>query len=372
MSWKKILAASTVILVALLASGYAYVKQPQFGALTEPAKLNHSTHYVAGQFRNLEPDPVLNIPEDQRKGWVDFLLAADDNRTPNTALPVDVPDLHALDRNQDLVVWLGHSSFFIQLAGKRLLIDPVLSANASPIPMTNQAFAGTLPLTVEDIPTIDYLLISHDHWDHLDYPTLMAMQDRIDEAVAGLGVGAHLRAWGFDAKRIHEADWNTMLDSKDGLRIHVLPARHYSGRLLDKNQSLWVSFALESAERSIYFSGDSGYGRHFKEIGKRFGGFDLALLDSGQYNEQWRHIHMTPEDAAQAADDLGAKAMMPAHVGKFTLAFHRWDEPFERLVSASKGKSWQLLTPRIGQMLELTDEQQMATSHWWETAQGFR
>ena len=155
-----------------------------------------------------------------------------------------------------------------------------------------------------------------------------------------------------------------MLEPVAGLRVHVLPARHYSGRMLTRNKTLWVAFALESTQRRLFFSGDSGYGPHFREIGERFGGFDLVALDMGQYDQRWAYIHMTPEEAARAADDLRTRTLLPAHVGRFSIARHAWDEPFERIATASEGKSYRLSTPRIGEPLDLRDEGQQF-SRWW-------
>lgn len=366
MKWKRTFGVLAVVIAALATSGYAYLQHPKFGALPDRSELQRSSHYANGQFQNLESEPMRVSDGDAQKGWVDMLLAPE-GRFPPGPIPSEATDLRALDRSEDVVIWLGHSSYYIQLGGKRILIDPVLSTNASPIPMTNEAFEGASPFTPDDIPDIDYLLISHDHWDHLDYPTIMALKERIGQVVAGLGVGAHFRAWGFPENKIQEADWGTTLRLDDELAIHVAPARHYSGRWLERNQSLWVSYALETDEHKIYYSGDSGYGKHLKAIGDAYGGFDLALLDSGQYDEQWRYVHMMPEDAAQAADDLRTKALMPAHVGKFSIAFHDWDDPFKRIVAASEGKAWQLVTPRIGQLVNIASLP--ASSPWWQTVQ---
>ncbi|MFP8968421.1 MBL fold metallo-hydrolase [Pokkaliibacter sp. CJK22405] len=353
--------------VAVLGAGVVgYLQLPKFGAIADQAVLSQSSHYQNGAFQNLEPMPVSTLAEgEERKGWTDMLFS-DGNRVPDHALPFEKTDLHSLDPTQDLVVWLGHSSFFIQLAGKRLLIDPVLSQNASPVPMTITAFPGTSPYQPEDIPAVDYLLISHDHWDHLDYPTLTALKDKIGMAIMGVGVGAHFRRWGFAEEQLREQDWDSSVALDNGLKIHVLPARHFSGRLFDRNQSLWVSYALETPSRRIYFSGDSGYGSHFKRIGDQYGPFDLVMLDSGQYNQQWRYVHMMPEDSVQAADDLRAKAYMPAHVGRFSLAFHSWADPFQRVTSASANHPWQLVTPEMGSVMAL-DNPVGASQQWWLT-----
>lgn len=360
---KRTLGVLTVMALGVGITAYAYLQHPKFGSLPT-ADFRQSSNWVNGQFQNLEPDPVVQIDEQDRKGWVDLFFGPKNDRTPPGPVPSERTDLHSLDPASDIVVWMGHSSFYIQLAGKRILIDPVLSANASPVPLTNLPFVGSTPFTVEDIPDIDYLLISHDHWDHLDYPTVKALQDRIGTVIAGLGVGEHFRSWGFEEARIKEADWGSTITLGDEVTVHVLPARHYSGRGLKRNQSMWVSYALESTGRKLYFSGDSGYGKHFKGIGDTFGGFDLVLLDSGQYNEQWRQTHMMPEDAVQAADDLRAKAMLPAHIGKFSISFHPWSEPFNRLLAASEGKSWRLVTPLIGQAVPLEDIPSL--SSWWK------
>lgn len=187
---------------------------------------------------------------------------------------------------------------------------------------STQAFDGTSLYSADDMPQIDYLLITHDHWDHLDHATVTSLEPKVKKVVTGLGVGAYFEHWGYPKEKIVEADWFARLATDDGLAIHVLPARHYSGRLLTRNRTLWVGFVLEHAGRRILFSGDTGYGPHFDTIARKFSGFDLVALDMGQYDARWPHIHMTPEQAVKAAQDLGAKALLPAHVGRFSIC-HR-------------------------------------------------
>ena len=215
------------------------------------------------------------------------------------------------------------------------------------------------------MPEIDYLLITHDHWDHLDYPSVKALQSKTRNVVCGLGLGAYFEHWGFAKEQIHEGDWFAALQLEKGFTIHVLPARHYSGRLLTRNKTLWAGYALETPNRRILFSGDSGYGPHIAEIGRRFDGFDLVVLDSGQYDERWPYIHMTPDEAAQAAQVLQAKAFLPGHIAKFTLAKHSWDDPFRRITAASERKNYRLLTPMIGEPIGFDNDKQRF-SHWWE------
>ena len=336
--------------------GYTYLQHPKFGDRPTDAHLRaveRSPHYGSGEFHNLVDTPMRT----GESGFLSNVLSLLLDRNPNLKPPVPLPstwiDLKALPPGEDLVVWLGHSSYFVQLDGRRILVDPVFSANASPFPGTNVAFAGTTRYTAEDMPAIDCLLVTHDHWDHLDYPSAMALLPKVGQVVVGLGVGAYFDRWGYPAARVREADWNDTLEFEAGLRIHVLPARHYSGRLLTRNRTLWVAFALETPGRKLFFSGDSGYGPHFREIGARFGGFDLAALDLGQYDLRWANIHMFPEQAAQAAEDLRTAALLPAHVGRFSIAAHDWDEPLKRIDQASLGRPYRLLTPVLGAAVRL-------------------
>lgn len=356
-----------LVLIGCLAIGACtYLHQPKFGAAPDGKRLEaieKSPNFAHGQFQNLVPTPVLTDDSSSVSIILSSLWNKKDRLKPDHPVPVAKTDLKALDIKTDVVVWLGHSSYFVQLGGKRILIDPVFSADAAPVPYANEAFDGANAYTADDMPDIDYLLITHDHWDHLDYPSVIALESRVRQVVCGLGVGAYFEQWGYAARKIHEADWFSSLQLTSDFAVHVLPARHYSGRMFDKNKTLWAGYAIESAGRRIFFSGDSGYGAHFAEIGQRFGGFDLAVLDMGQYDKRWANIHMVPEEAARAAEDLGAKALLPAHIGKFSIANHAWDEPMERIVAASEGKKYRLLTPAIGQAANLNAVHSF--SHWW-------
>lgn len=347
---------------------WAFLRQAKFGALPVESDLRHiltSPHYADGTFHNVVPRAILSDNSSFAVALLHSLVAKRVNPIPPCPVPSKRVDLHTLDRFQDTIIWLGHSSFFIQLGGGRILIDPVFSPNAAPVSFSTPAFAGATPYSVHDMPNIDCLMISHDHWDHLDYPTVIRLKSKIRNIVCGLGVGAHFRRWGFSDNLIHEADWGDVIHLSTEMRVHVTTASHYSGRSLTRNKTLWAGFVLETSEKRIFFSGDSGYGPHFADLGKRFGNIDLVLLDCGQYNERWRYIHMTPEEAVQAAADMGAKALLPAHVGKFSLAYHPWDEPFKRITVASQGKNHQLITPIIGEPVGLT-EHLPHFPRWWE------
>ena len=361
---KRLAALSLALLCALGMSACAYI-YPALGQLPADESLRASPHYRDGAFRNEVASPP-------RPGGFGFILAVirgrfepRDRPAPSAALPSMKIDLAALPLEQDTVVWLGHSSYFVQVAGKRLLIDPVFSNYAAPLPGMVRAFDGTSPYTVEDLPEIDAVLITHDHYDHLDHATMEALEPKVRLVITGLGNGAHLRHWDYPPKKIREMNWHTSVDIAPGLRVRVLPAQHYSGRFMERNQSLWASYALETPQRRMYFSGDTGFGPHFAAIAQRFDSFDFVALDAGQYNAKWADIHMTPEEASRAAEILGARALLSGHAGRFTLARHAWDEPFERALAASQGKSYRLLTPRIGEPVRLGDVQP-TFPHWWK------
>jgi len=363
------LVALVAIILVLIASVFLYLRHPVFGQLPQGDRLAHiesSPNYVDGAFQNLVDTPFLTEGATQLSIRIDSVLAKKGTPRPGHEIPSRRTDLHHLDVNDDLVVWLGHSSWYVQLGGQRILIDPVFSGNAAPLPGMITAFDGTNLYSAQDLPPIDVLMITHDHYDHLDYPTILALEPLARQVVAGLGVGAHFDAWGYDNAVVQELDWYQSQSIGDGLTIHATPARHYSGRTFTRNQSLWVGFVLETAQRQIFFSGDSGYGEHFADIGQRHGPFDWVSLDSGQYDPRWAHLHMNPEQAAQAATDLGANALTPAHVGRFTLAPHDWNDPFERLTIATEGRNYALWTPIIGQPIYLDGRAQTFQS-WWKT-----
>ena len=365
---RQVLIAGVALPALFSLAACAFLQQPKFGAIPEGerlATLQRSPNHADGEFRNLVDTPVLVDGAGSFSTLVAYLFQPTGNLRPASPPPTVKTNLKALDTRRDTVVWLGHSSYFVLFAGKRILIDPVLSPYASPVSFSTQAFAGTTLYGVDDLPDIDVLLITHDHWDHLDHATVSALQGKVGRAIVPLGVGAHLERWGYTAGQISEADWYDTRELDGGLAIHVVPARHYSGRWLTRDRALWAGFVLASPRARILFSGDTGYGPHFKDLAQRFGGFDLAALDMGQYDARWPYIHMTPEEAAQAAADLHAQALLPAHVGRFNIALHAWDDPFARIVAASRERPYRLATPMIGEPL-IVNETAQRFSRWWE------
>lgn len=296
----------------------------------------------------------------------DFIFKKFPRTRPIDDIPSVKTDLKKIPVTENVLIWFGHSSYFIQLNGKRFLIDPVFSGNASPIPNSNKSFKGADIYSADDMPEIDFLLITHDHYDHLDYPTIMQLKPKIRQIVCGLGVGEHFDYWKFDSTKIMEKDWNERVVIAGSFTLHTAPARHFSGRGFTRNNTLWLSFILQTPHLKLYLGGDSGYDTHFAEIGEKFGGFDLALLDNGQYNVAWQAIHMLPGEGLKAAKDLKTKRLFPVHSSKFKLANHPWDEPL-KTISELNEKAYQLplVTPKIGEVVYLNNSNQVF-SQWWK------
>ena len=285
--------------------------------------------------------------------------------TPVDSIPSVKTNLLNLDKNTDVLVWFGHSSYFMQLDGKRMLVDPVLSGHASPFSFTIKAFKGTNCYTTDDLPEIDYLIITHDHWDHLDYETLFKIKPRIKKVICPLGVGEDFEYWGFDKNSIVEMDWNESATLDVGFVANTLPARHFSGRGFKKNQTLWVSYLLQTPSMKIFIGGDGGYDKYFAKIGNKFGPIDLAILENGQYNENWKYIHLLPADLIKIFNNLNARLLFPVHSSKFALANHPYSEPLEKIAASSKRLHIPLITRMIGEQVNLKDSTQKFIE-WWE------
>ncbi|HEY4466898.1 MAG TPA: MBL fold metallo-hydrolase [Klebsiella sp.] len=361
------LSASATILPFVLNAGFGQAPQGAQRSLVE-----QSPYYHDGQFHNQLPTPGFSGQKNMLTAWWAFLVAKQENARPAQPLPLVKTDLASLPSGEDAMVWLGHSSWYLQLAGKRILIDPVFSNYAAPFSFINKAFPGDYPWHAAGMPDIDLLIISHDHYDHLDHATIKALMPKIKHVVTPLGVGSHLRYWGMDSAIINEADWHQSVQISDKLTVHVLPARHFSGRGLKRNQTLWASFMLVTPQQKIYYSGDGGYGPHFKAIGEQFGEVDLAIMENGQYDQDWKYVHMMPEETAQAADDVRARAVLPGHAGRFVLAKHPWDDPYKRLAEASAGRPWRLLTPMLGEPVWVADKTQSFDVWWLNDESDFR
>lgn len=356
-----------IILLVLALAIYLFMQQAMFGRkpVAERQQLiEQAVNYKGSSFQNQSHTPSFTDGANFFTVLNKFFFAKKERNKPAVPLPSVKTDLNQLGKEENVLVWMGHSSYFMQLDGKTFLVDPVLSGHASPFSFTTNSFAGSDIYTTYDIPAIDFLFISHDHWDHLDYKTIKKLQPQIKHIVTGLGTAEHLEKWGFSKSIITEKNWNETATLAEGFTVTVLPARHFSGRTFTRNKAIWVSFAVTTPSHKIYLGGDSGYDTHFAEIGNSHGPFDLAILECGQYNSYWKHIHMMPEETVQAADDLKAKQLLPVHWGKFALSMHSWDEPVIRVHKAAAEKKLPLLTPVIGQKVNVNGPNQF--SSWWQ------
>jgi len=327
-------------------------------------RIRKSPNYRNGQFQNINPTPSLTEGSSYFQVLFQFLFNKTSSLYPTESLPSVKTNLLELPKDENILVWFGHSSYYLQIDGKRLLVDPVLSGSASPIPGTNRAFEGTDLYTAEEIPAIDYLFITHDHYDHTDYHTLVKLRPKIQRVICGLGVGEHLEYWGYAPESIIEKDWNETFDLENGLSVHTTTGRHFSGRGLKRNNTLWMSYVLRTPAISIFIGGDSGYDRHFAEIGEKYGPFDLAILENGQYDAKWKYIHLIDDEVIRAGNDLRARRILPVHSSKFALANHAWFEPLANLTQLNSTSNIPLITPMIGEPVYLSQTDQVF-SQWW-------
>lgn len=300
----------SVFLLCGLGVGY-FLISPSFGQNPSGErleKIRKSPNYRNGMFYNQEPTPVMADGKNRLQALWEFVFTDRKDPRPEIAIPIVQFDYRLLPDTGNLMVWFGHSSYLLQVGGKRILVDPVFHA-AAPVSFLNRPFAGTDIFNTNNIPDIDLLLITHNHWDHLDYRTITELREKVDKVVCPLGVGAHFERWGYCAEQLVESDCAEHIPY-DSLVIHSLPARHFSGRGLVSNKTLWSSFLIESPSLTLYLGSDGGYGSHFKRIGCR------AILENGQYSKDWRFIHIMPEQLAQVVSDLNARHVVTVHHSK--------------------------------------------------------
>jgi len=328
----------------------------------ELEKVKASPNFRDGSFKNLSPTEMM-AGGNSMAGLMWKFLNKPSTCFPSNPLPSVKTDLKNIQSANPVVVWFGHSSYFIRINNKNILVDPVFSGHASPFSFSTKSFAGANVYSVDDMPDIDILFLTHDHYDHLDFETVVKLKPKVKQVYTSLGVASHLVYWGYDESCITEFDW---WDSKtnDCFTITATPARHFSGRGLIRNKTLWSSFILQAPQHTIYIGGDSGYDTHFKTIADKFGPFDIAMLECGQYNTAWPHIHMLPPETAQAAVDLNAKMLLPVHWGKFSLSLHAWNEPPNLVTAAAKQLGMPVTTPMIGEPVIVG--QSYPATRWWQ------
>jgi len=330
-------------------------------------KVQLSPNYRDGIFQNLSITTMMAGSGGLLRTLWKFLNKPRTTKPPQP-LPSVKTDLKNLPDGNPVLIWFGHSSYLLKIDGKHILVDPVFCGYASPFKMNSaKNFDGTNIYNVDDMPAIDVLLITHDHYDHCDYETIVKLNSKTKHIITSLGVGSHLDYWGIDMSKVTELDWHERTE-KVGLEFISATARHFSGRTFKRAKTLWASFILKTKNYSIYIGADSGYGTHFKEIGENYGPFELAILESGQYNEAWKSIHMMPEETVQASLDVKAKKLLPVHWGKFSLSLHPWDEPIERVIRKAEDLHVEVTTPMIGEPLIIGEK--YPTSQWWREVSG--
>ncbi len=369
--WLGIGVGALIALVALIGISFLYLS-PQFGGTVntdQQADYAKTGHYANGVFTNPE-EIVLEMNCHSIAAMLRETMNPDPNVAPDHNIAVEEIDPSSLANLPDTnsrITWLGHSSFLIETGGKKILLDPVFGQYAAPHPLLGRArFHSEMPITISELPDIDAVIISHDHYDHLDYPSINKLKDKVHHFFVPLGVGNHLRRWHISEESISELDW-WQEANYEGLKIVLTPSRHMSGRgLTDQSATLWGSWIIQSETSNIYFSGDGGYGHHFKEIGEKYGPFDVGLMECGQYNKLWEGVHMMPEETVVASRDVKAKFIVPIHWGSFALATHGWTDPVERVSNAAAQVDLPLATPRIGESIMLQESIEGVQNHWWE------
>jgi L-ascorbate metabolism protein UlaG (beta-lactamase superfamily) len=341
---------------------------PEFGGTPtdeETAEFEKLDYFQDGSFQNL-----ISTSMDMSFSQIIELIGEQIEGVPNSEPDFDVEILKIDSLNLvktksiNKVIWFGHSAVLMQLNGKNILFDPMLGDVPAPHPLLGPSrYYDELPMEIEALPVIDYIFISHDHYDHLDMGSIEKLKSKTKRFYVPIGVGAHLIEWGVAKDKIHEMAWWDETTS-DSLFIAFAPSRHFSGRDFSRNTTLWGSWIVKADNQNVYFSGDSGHGPHFKSIGEKYGPFDFAMLECGQYNEKWSQIHMMPEETAQAGLDINTKVMMPIHWGSFTLALHSWTDPVLRVKAKAEELNIPMTTPKIGEIIYM-DEMKYPMDEWW-------
>ena len=337
------------ILALLVVAAVVMLQHPAFGrrmSAERKACIEASPNYRDGMFQNQQLTPQFTGDHNTLKAMWTMLMRRDSNRVPIEPIPAVKTDLKSMPKDRDWFVWFGHSSYLFQLDGKRFLVDPLLKMEF-PASLMLKPFKGTDIYTPDDMPEIDYLIITHEHWDHLDYATLRDLRPKVAHVVCPLGVGEYLEYWKYDPSIITEMDWYEKADE-----ITCLPSRHFSNRLLrGRNKTLWAAFMVEAGDRKVYIGGDGGYDDRFRQAREQFGKIDLAIMENGQYNPNWAYIHMLPQDLEQSILDMQPKQVFTVHHDKFSLSTHAWSEPDSVARSIAERNAIRLLDQPIGTVI---------------------
>lgn len=357
------------ILISIIISTILVINlTPSFGSNAKGEykdKIKNSINFKNGKFTNLVKTDMSTGTKEQRNNSIKkIMFGSKTDRLPQNPIKTIKFNKSKFKNENDSFSWLGHSTVIMKLNNKTILIDPVYNRASpfsflgpKPFPMTNAS-------SINDLPSkIDFVLITHDHYDHLDYKTIKKIHKTVNEFLVPLGVKSHLIKWGVDKNKIKEFDWyeNTTLKN---IQFTFTPTRHFSGRgITNRDSSLWGSWVIKSKLTNVFFSGDSGYFDEFKKIGEKFGPFDITFIENGQYNEAWKNIHMAPEESVKAAIDLKSKLAVPIHWGKFSLSIHSWQEPANRFFKEANKQNLNYASPLIGEIFFLN--QTVPKSNWW-------
>jgi L-ascorbate metabolism protein UlaG (beta-lactamase superfamily) len=328
-----------------------------------------STRYSGGEFHNTRP-AAPGLKKGTAIPTMKEYLCGGQRRTP----PAPLPSVSPLERWATPVesglraTWLGHSTVLLEIDGARVLTDPVWGERASPLAFAGPKRFQPVPVPISALPPLDAVIVSHDHYDHLDYPTILELAGLQVPFITSLGVGAHLEAWGVPGERITELDWWESIElpgaARRGVTVTAGPSQHFSGRgLHSRNHTLWSSFVLKGPKRSVFFSGDTGLTPEYEEIKTRLGPFDLVMLEVGAFHPAWGDIHLGPEHALEALALLGGGTFLPVHWGTFNLAMHAWDDPAETLVRLAPSAGAHLVMPRLGEAVEPSRAERVLP--WW-------
>ena len=351
-------AAVVLSLLVWLFLNYA----PAFGGKPDEdstQRMTNSKNFSDGKFSNLVSTQVSTSSGRGKISIFDWIFPPD-GKNPAKPLPSESFDRNSFTEGK--FVWLGHSTLLMKTRGVVIMTDPVFN-RASPVVLIGHPFSMQNPIAIDDLPAVDAVIISHDHYDHLDYQAIKDLSERVDRFFVPLGVKAHLQRWGVTGERISELDWYES-ELYRGLKLTLAPARHFSGRRFsNRNETLWGSWVIDSKALKAYFSGDGGYSETFKIIGDKYGPFDIAFMENGAYNLNWANSHMMPEQTVQASIDLNARVLFPIHWSKFDLSIHPWDEPAIRITAEAKRRDVTVATPLIGEVFDL---EKLPQAHWWE------
>lgn len=350
------------LLLVLLLGILAVTAHTAYVSATAPTYPDSPQHQD-GRFRNVVPTPATGFWKTVKLAWTVLL------DKPSDTVPAKPVPVLALTRAQLLaapdhsVFRLGHSTVLLKLRGEFWLTDPVFSERASPVQWAGPRRFHAPPISIDELPPIKGVVLSHNHYDHLDHAAVLQLAGKTEHFLAPLGVGDQLIAWGVDAAKVQQLDWwqSTVVD---GVRFVATPSQHFSGRGLgDRDKTLWASWTILDGDTRVFFSGDSGYFDGFKAIGDKYGPFDLTLMETGAYNAQWPHVHMQPEETLQAHLELRGRWLLPIHNGTFDLAMHNWHEPFDRITALAAKKNVAITTPRMGEALNV--DAPHTGSAWW-------